>query len=405
MGSRCSMAEEGLDLSNRVVDQKRGDSSMSQIANSSKFDPPINAVIHCSATTLTLDDLPPDGSDYRGLLLEVLQKNSSISTLLVRSASSLSSRVVAECLQAAPNITHVKFVGSKSDDTLARLLGMQLQPVWVRPPSLQCLVIANPRRNLLTDRGVRTIADSLEENKSLKTLVLFGTYMGDGAARALTAALEHNTTLEELVFYGKGLSGRGIDAFAEWIISGRLGVHELVVGGSEFNDVDAQVLASAVVNVDRPCPLRKFGMLNTLLGDASASALARVIISGLTEVILLIGQLSNEGVEVLAEAVVSRSSKDKASLHNLYLTSEVATDEGLVFFEKPWASGCPAETLELAFGGASKPGCLDLMSKAVSGSRLGSEWNGCRRLYATNGVFAYLEEVMFSRLMARASSF
>jgi len=141
----------------------------------------------------------------------------------------------------------------------------------MKDPVLRCLVIANRCRNQLTDKGATTIAEVLEANTCLQTLVLFGTLMGDGAVKAITAAMERNNQLRVLVFYGKAISSRGISTFARWIKAGRLPVlEELVIGGSEFSDEDAQGLMQSISrrkktqlvdDVHAPCPLLRFRLI------------------------------------------------------------------------------------------------------------------------------------------------
>eukprot|EP00747_Dinoflagellata_sp_TGD_P207692 gnl/TRDRNA2_/TRDRNA2_81235_c0_seq1.p1 gnl/TRDRNA2_/TRDRNA2_81235_c0~~gnl/TRDRNA2_/TRDRNA2_81235_c0_seq1.p1 ORF type:complete len:472 (-),score=58.92 gnl/TRDRNA2_/TRDRNA2_81235_c0_seq1:95-1510(-) len=368
----------------------------------------------CRALTVGRESVPSEltaGQSSR--LCSSLAKNNSLRSLSLGDVSSEAARLFAQAaFQSCTRLSEAKFLGPRADDALGKLVGMLLQPVWVKSSSLECLVIANQLRNLLTNEGAIPIARSLEGNSCLRTLVLFGTHLGDRGASAMASMLERNKTLEVLVFYGKALSGKGIGAFARWIKSGSVSLKELVLGGSEFTEADTRALARAVVyrrELEPSLSLSRFGLLNVVLGDACANALAELVWSGLSEVSILAGRLSDESVAVLARAPSAMTSAVSPRLHSLRLAANVAGNMGLSAFDGSWARGMPLQTLELALGGASQQACRDLMGKAAACSQVSPPFvekdeNGTqapRSLYATNNVPEYLEDMLYPRLMLR----
>mmetsp|Transcript_67234 Transcript_67234/g.161123 ORF Transcript_67234/g.161123 Transcript_67234/m.161123 type:complete len:406 (+) Transcript_67234:88-1305(+) len=345
--------------------------------------------------TLTSADLPEEfRTEHRDLIMAALQKNLTVRSLTLGDISSQWMRAMTECLSATPHITELRFMGSRVDDTLAKILGIQLQPIWVSPPTLQSLVVANPRKNALTDRGAMALVQPLEDNRCLRTLVLFGTFVGDSTARAVVAALATNASLEVLVLYGKALGKRGLQSFTHWVEQGKLTLKELVIGGSDFNDEDAEAFAHALTrrfSVEINPKLQSLGLLNVLLGDTAATALADVVHAGLSEVNILAGQVSSHGAEVLAQAVVQA----RQMLTSFSLASSKVDNDGLAAFQSVWSEGSSTLSLELAFGGSSEDSCSDFMAKAPATDVKK------RRIYATRGVSEYLEEILFPRLMLR----
>jgi len=402
--------------------------------------------------------LPSDlRAEHRDLLRVVLERSdSSLESVTIGNVTSETARLLTEALQSARKLHELKFTGVRADDALAKLLGALLRPVWVKGPSLRCLIIANQCRNLLTDRGAVAIAQALEENTCLQTLVLFGTQMGDGAAKAITAALDKNTQLQVLSFYGKALSSKGISTFARWIKAGSFLLNELVIGGSEFVDDDGQALVRAVArrkNEDFALPLKRFGLLNVHLGDGLVPALVDLVSCGLAEVSVLAGKLSDQGVETIARCAFGLRSgtalfaagdvpaetahmQNLGSLQSLRLATQSAGNAGLKSISEAWLEGQPPTSCEMAFGSASAQMCEEmtkeinssdasktaptLRSAAFSTPTRGSNelqrsntegsdwlWVGCgdvarkRRLIVTCDVPKYLEEVLFPRLMLR----
>merc|ERR1719422_1136677 len=98
-------------------------------------------------------EVPPElNSSHRDLLRLALVSNKALRSLTVGDVSSSAARLLAEAAAqaAGPSLVEVKFIGTRADDALARVLGMLLRPVWAAgSPALLHLTIAHPRRNLL----------------------------------------------------------------------------------------------------------------------------------------------------------------------------------------------------------------------------------------------------------------
>eukprot|EP00927_Polykrikos_kofoidii_P056432 TRINITY_DN50546_c0_g1_i2.p1 TRINITY_DN50546_c0_g1~~TRINITY_DN50546_c0_g1_i2.p1 ORF type:complete len:542 (+),score=80.03 TRINITY_DN50546_c0_g1_i2:65-1627(+) len=334
---------------------------------------------------LGAEDVPHDlGPGHRDLIHQALDRNKSIRCLTIGDVSSQCARLFGESLQGLTHVTEIKFTGTRADDALAKLLGVLLMPVWVTTSVLRALVIANSRRNMLTDRGGIAIARALEENTSLQTLVLFGTLLGDGAATALTAALEHNKTMTVLVFYGKALSGSGITAFADFFRRGSCPMlKEFAVGGTEFRDRSAQVLTQAVAARRKSMRdrgsgtprsgggLQKFGLLSAVLGDESVAAVHHVLHTGLVELSLLLGKLTDAGVVALVEAIRHPPADAIGEApRGLALASASAGDSGLAAFEVLFKQGAAASigAVELAFGSATSQAAASILLTSQSTS-------------------------------------
>jgi len=279
---------------------------------------------------------------------------------------------------------------------------------------------------------------------------------------------EQNRTLQVLVFYGKALTGRGIASFVRCIKdSPSLPLSELVIGGSEFADDDAQALAHAVASRKETAAdmlLQRFALLNVNLGDASVYGLADLVMSGLTEVTILAGKLTDEGAAILARSalglvVPSSASEEEVvptktatgKLQSFCLATSAAGNVGLTAFSSAWDGGAALPICELAFGSSTSKTCEELMLKVnssdypVQASGLSAHSLRCaassntstdarlaksnspgscgwllqrndanleaaasgsqplaRRLSVTCDLPKYLEEVLFSRLMLRS---
>jgi len=367
---------------------------------------------------LAQDDLPMDLNLFtRNTMRTALEASRSMSSLTITDVNPTGTRRLLELLQGCTHIKEVKFMAAHADDALAKLLGVLLRPVWTSGPSLQSIIIANKRKNLLTDSGAIAIAQALNESASLRTLVLFGTRMGDDGAFALISALKRNTTLQTLVYNGKALSGRGVRAFAKWVKAGNIFLKELIIGGSEFCDEDAECLAKAVVSrrhFDIGVRLCNFGLLNFYLGDSCADAISELLSCGLLEFSLFAGNLSDEGVAQIARPLSTGSSIVKVRLNALRIASSRAGDLGLQALEKEFALENPSDVLELAFGEASKDACSKFAAKLRSLSRpASSERNASassdsnchsfhNNIFVTSALPEYLEDVLFTQLMQRA---
>merc|ERR1740129_510595 len=283
--------------------------------------------------------------------------------------------------------------------------------------------------NLLTDAGGIPLVQALEENSHLRHLVLFGTLLGDGTAWAASAALQHNTTLETFIFYGKQLSHRGIGAFSRLAREGAARLQEFVVGGTDFRDEDTAELAHAVISGctlraesstgegAAKVPLRKFGILNALLGDESARAAAELLFAhGLEEVSLAFGKATDDGAVVLGRALAGLaqaelgartedSTMQPSSLRFLRVACGSSGDMAIAAFESAWTKqGMPLELLDIAFGSASAEACakLNACSVASGASSSSSAPPPRRRVAAINNFGTYLDEVMFPQLFMRS---
>lgn len=363
------------------------------------------------------EDLPPDyGPAHVDVLHRALETRMSICSLHIGNVGSTVARHFAESLLRAPHIMEAKFTGTQADDALAKVLGVMLQPIWLRAPTLQRLVIANTRKNQLTDVGGLRLAQALEENRSLRTLVLSSTQLGDVTMHGLIAALEVNEAMEVLVFNGKYLTGKGMRLLNEWLVVGTVRLKELIVGGVSFGDADATAMAQAVVKrrtAEPTVPLRKVGVLNANLGDACGPAVAQLIGCGVDEASFLMGSLSNEGAINLATALKSVERMPRL----LVLASQAAGDAAMVAFEDFWSAktGSRLRSMDLAFGNVSTEMLHSLnarcssMLESIAKERTmpimaesrAPEPIALRRLHATENFAEFLEEVLFPRLMLR----
>jgi len=275
---------------------------------------------------------------------------------------------------------------------------------------------------------------------TLNTLVLFGTRMGDGAARALVEAVAHNSTLSTLVFYGKALTGRGIGDFERMLRSNVVGsLAEFVVGGTSFGDEDAQALMQAAVYRSqnlRLRALRKFGLLSTLLGDASVCTMQELMRAGFSQLTIMAGRLTDSALVDIVNAWGHLGNDVPAFV---CLASAAAGNLSLSTAEGHFSKGVGFGTLELVLGGASDERTNEVLRKTC-----GQVWNTIRepadlwwraafecasqnngndlatteeeevlnwqpapvaasalRLYTTNKFSQYMEEVLFPRLFLR----
>lgn len=191
---------------------------------------------------------------------------------------------------------------------------------------------------------------------------------------------------------------------------------EFGLGGTDFADNESSDLLKAITfrrRSDSEFPLRKFALLNAILGHSSVDVLSDFLSCGLTHVTLLAGQLSD-----LAAASVAKELSDRAPLRCLTILSSLAGNTGLAAFSDAWARGAPLQRLELAFGAASAQICQDKSGQVndlrssgkqealgvpsppiVSGDNM--ETQG-REFYCTDKMVGFLEEVVFPRLLLRS---
>lgn len=189
--------------------------------------------------------------------------------------------------------------------------------------------------------------------------------------------------LQVLVFYGKALSGKGTVAFGKGIKATNFGLKELVIGGSEFTDEDAQALVRDVVdrkNVDTSLSLQSFGLLNVNLGDASVPAFSALATCGLAEVSILAGGLSDEGAVYVARkafalrhAQHNSDAEEELPFPSLYeereplqvfrLATSFAGNSAIKAISEAWLEGNAPGSCELAFGSATAEVCEEKMKE------------------------------------------
>eukprot|EP00929_Paragymnodinium_shiwhaense_P113211 TRINITY_DN81474_c0_g1_i1.p1 TRINITY_DN81474_c0_g1~~TRINITY_DN81474_c0_g1_i1.p1 ORF type:complete len:440 (-),score=109.03 TRINITY_DN81474_c0_g1_i1:176-1495(-) len=363
------------------------------------------------------EDVPLDlGRAHLDVLHMAFERNRTLRSLTLGDLSSDTAKLIAEALQGTVHVAELRLLGRQVNDAVAKLLGIMLRPVWINPPCLTCLVVAHPRRNMLSDKGGVAIAEALEENRSLRTLALFGTQLGDATASALAKSLKRNATLESLAVYGKAMTGDGLDQFAQMLHDG-LGVNlqELVVGGTYFGEVEVQAISEAVAGrrQSRPvssaagpqktAPLAKFGLLNAMLGDECLPAFQMLVRQGFLELRLLAGQLSDAAILELSAGLRFAGAQ---APRQISIASACAGDASLASFRGFLAEAAGVEEVELAFGNASPEGVAAIPALASKGAvELKDETKEARkrtaRLAATNQFADYLEEVLFPRLMLR----
>jgi hypothetical protein len=175
------------------------------------------------------------------------------------SITNLGAAAIAKSLSINTTLTYLDLWGSRICDVgaiaLAEALSMNT-----------ALITLNLINNGIRVEGAKALAKALEKNTTLKVLGLGDSAIDVEGAEALAKALEKNTTLTTLYLAGSG--GKGIGYIGAKVLAQNTTLKSLCLWGHFVGDAGAEALAQNVT-------LKILDLQRNKIGDVGAKALAQ----------------------------------------------------------------------------------------------------------------------------------
>ena len=231
----------------------------------------------------------------------------------------------------------------------------------------------NLNHNLVTDEGVKYLAEALKHNNcKLNSLNLADNELTNEGVKCLAEALKHsNCTLSSLHLNNNLLTDKGVESLAEALKHSNCKLKNLNLAGNELvTDEGVKYLAEALK--DSNCKLNSLNLWwqNNVTRDEGVTCLAEALknsnckLNSLNLRNLGGNEFTDEGVKNLAKALKHSNCK----LNRLNLTGNEFTDEGVKYLAEALKDGdCELKSLDLACNKLTDEG-VKCLAKALKNS-------------------------------------
>ena len=276
-------------------------------------------------TTLSSLNLSGTGISDAGVLslVEVLKTNTSSLTSLLLSdikISYQSIKSIAEILRVNSTLKNLKFEGNKVGVGGTKLIAESLK-------ANTTLKLLSLSRNNIKAKCGRLFSDSLKVNGTLESLTLAENALGSRGAQLLSDGLRVNTSLRHLDLSWNSIGSEGAESIAETIrVNASLTSLKLV--GNNIGDPGANKVSEALKdNVS----LEKLDLSGNAIGAAGAESIAEALKSNATLTILdlSLNVIGDNGAQSLCEAL-----KKNATLTNLSVSDNNIHSAGAQAFDE-----------------------------------------------------------------------
>ena len=276
-------------------------------------------------TTLSSLDLSGTGISDAGVLslVEVLKTNTSSLTSLLLSdikISHQSIKSIAEILRVNSTLKNLKFEGNKVGVGGTKLIAESLK-------ANTTLKLLSLSRNNIKAKCGRLFSDSLKVNGTLESLTLAENALGSRGAQLLSDGLRVNTSLRHLDLSGNSIGSEGAESIAETIrVNASLTSLKLV--GNNIGDPGANKVSEALKdNVS----LEELDLSGNAIGAAGAESIAEALKINATLTFLHLGHnvIGDNGAQSLCEAL-----KENATLTNLGVSDNNIHSAGAQAFDE-----------------------------------------------------------------------
>ena len=276
-------------------------------------------------TTLCSLDLSGTGISDAGVLslVEVLKTNASSLTSLLLSdikISHQSLKSIAEVLRVNSTLKDLKFKGNKVGVGGTKLIAESLK-------ANTTLKLLSLSRNNIKAKCGRLFSDSLKVNGTLESLTLAENALGSRGARLLSEGLRVNTSLRHLDLSLNSIDSEGAESIAD-TIRVNASLTSLKLQGNNIGDPGANKVSEALKdNVS----LKKLDLADTAIGAAGAESIAEALKINATLTFLQLGHnvIGDNGAQSLCEALKKNATLTTldVSHNNIHSAGAQAFDE------------------------------------------------------------------------------
>ena len=276
-------------------------------------------------TTLSSLDLSGTGISDAGVLslVEVLKTNASSLTSLLLSdikISHQSLKSIAEVLRVNSTLKDLKFKGNKVGVGGTKLIAESLK-------ANTTLKLLSLSRNNIKAKCGRLFSDSLKVNGTLESLTLAKNALGSRGAQLLSDGLRVNTSLRHLDLSGNSIGSEGAESIAE-TIRVNASLTSLKLKGNNIGDPGANKVSEALkVNVS----LENLDLSFNAIGAAGAESIAEALKSNatLTTLDLNSNVIGDNGAQSLCEALKKNATLTTLDVsdNNIHSAGAQAFDE------------------------------------------------------------------------------
>ena len=276
-------------------------------------------------TTLSSLDLSGTGISDAGVLslVEVLKTNTSSLTSLLLSdikISHQSLKSIAEVLRVNSTLKDLKFEGNKVGVGGTKLIAESLK-------ANTTLKLLSLSRNNIKAKCGRLFSDSLKVNGTLESLTLAENALGSRGAQLLSDGLRVNTSLRHLDLSWNSIGSEGAESIAE-TIRVNASLTSLKLGGNNIGDPGANKVSEALkVNVR----LEYLNLSLNAIGTAGAESIAEALKINATLTTLDLGcnVIGDNGAQSLCEALKKNATLTTLAVsdNNIHSAGAQAFDE------------------------------------------------------------------------------
>ena len=276
-------------------------------------------------TTLSSLDLSGTGISDAGVLslVEVLKTNASSLTSLLLSdikISHQSLKSIAEVLRVNSTLKDLKFEGNKVGVGGTKLIAESLK-------ANTTLKLLSLSRNNIKAKCGRLFSDSLKVNGTLESLTLAENALGSRGARLLSEGLRVNTSLRHLDLSWNSIGSEGAESIAE-TIRVNASLTSLKLRGNNIGDPGANKVSEALkVNVS----LKDLDLSGNAIGTAGAESIAEALKSNATLTFLHLNHnvIGDNGAQSLCEALKKNATLTTLDVsdNNIHSAGAQAFDE------------------------------------------------------------------------------
>ena len=276
-------------------------------------------------TTLSSLDLSRTGISDAGVLSleEVLKTNASSLTSLLLSdikISHQSLKSIAEVLRVNSTLKDLEFEGNKVGVGGTKLIAESLK-------ANTTLKLLSLSRNNIKAKCGRLFSDSLKVNGTLESLTLAKNALGSRGAQLLSDGLRVNTSLRHLDLSGNSIGSEGAESIAE-TIRVHASLTSLKLSGNNIGDPGANKVSEALKdNVS----LRKLDLADNAIGAVGAESITEALKINATLTFLQLGHnvIGDNGAQSLCEALKKNATLTSLDVcnNNIHSAGAQAFDE------------------------------------------------------------------------------